>query len=155
MGADIHIYLEKYNKEDGEWEYFTIYDYCKEPVNDYHRDYDLFGMLGGVRGDTNTYTKMCRGLPVDISPEVAEEYEKWSGDCHSVTWYFYDELVCMLEHLKLLVKEKILDNKNYEECLEAIQLYKTLRCFINFIDIIREINFAQYSPTRIIIWFDN
>ena len=58
------------------------------------RNYTLFSVLAGVRD----YGKVKpisppRGMPDDLSTEVADEYEGWGGDAHSASWYSLDELI--------------------------------------------------------------
>lgn len=61
----------------------------------YHgRNYHLFAILAGVRdyGDTKPIVPP-RGVPDDMSEEVAKDFNGWGGDAHSPTWYFLDELL--------------------------------------------------------------
>jgi len=55
------------------------------------RDYELFGILSGVRGDAvEGFTQENRGMPLDPSPVLARD--ALSPDYHSHTWYTLKEL---------------------------------------------------------------
>jgi hypothetical protein len=48
------------------------------------RDYDLFGILSGVRGDAPPGGSVCNdGVPDDSDPEIVKEFEAWGGDAHT------------------------------------------------------------------------
>ena len=109
MGADIHIYAEK-KLENGDWATFSTFPTISlraygVPVEEgksdiawptvTNRNYAFFAALAGVRG----HGPEPRGLPDDISPLVAEEYEGWGQDGHSASWCSADEfLPIYLEH---------------------------------------------------------
>jgi len=57
------------------------------------RDYFLFGVLGGVRYDCPNPIAAYRGLPDDVSQDVKEESDSWSGDGHSHSWVGLTELI--------------------------------------------------------------
>lgn len=102
MGCDIHFYVEKKNKETGAWEspetWVKKYEDCGPMVDKSYydgRDYNLFAMLANVRngysfagcdtgdGFVPITGKDPRGLPDDVSPEVAAQAEEWDCDGHS------------------------------------------------------------------------
>ena len=97
MGTDIWSYLERKNHETGSWEYVTLYKKDEDgdftPIFLYDgRDYEMFNKLASARSlwSDEAFTP-CRGVPEDMSPEVAEKY----GDgeyFHSATWYDLVEL---------------------------------------------------------------
>lgn len=95
MAADIHLYVEHYNKESKRWENISLYKKSSEckfsPVDIYDgRDYELFGLLAGVRSMIDPFV-LPRGVPNDMSCEVSKVY----GDgkyWHTPTWYDYCEL---------------------------------------------------------------
>lgn len=95
MGCDIHLFCERYNKESKRWENLSLYkkndNGTFDAVDVYiGRDYELFGLLAGVRSYTNPFV-IPRGIPDDLSCEVAKEYG--SGEYfHTPTWYDYCEL---------------------------------------------------------------
>jgi hypothetical protein len=109
MGADIHFFVEKKNK-DGVW---VSCDKWKRDKEDGHihaetemyggRNYNLFAILANVRngrgfagittGEGFNPISMPRGLPDDVSPEVAEKSENWGRDGHSHSWLTVSELL--------------------------------------------------------------
>lgn len=101
MGCDIHVYCERYDREENKWEALSLYskkeDGAVQPVPIYtERDYDLFGILAGVRSyrDPLVYP---RGLPDDLSPYVKTRWEDGKDDngktyWHTPTWYDFCEL---------------------------------------------------------------
>ena len=95
MGTDIHLYVEHYNKESKRWENLFLYKKSSEgeflPVDIYDgRDYDLFGLLAGVRSVIDPFV-LPRGVPEDMSCEVSKAYG--DGECYyAPTWYDYCEL---------------------------------------------------------------
>lgn len=112
MGCDIHMYAER--RVDGKWrplfepvgdEYYG-YEW---PVVTKDRDYDLFGVLAGVRNrHVPCITGEPRGLPCDLCEEYARAHaivyslslgawSKESPHCclgeHSFSWLSLAELV--------------------------------------------------------------
>src|SRR4051812_30953049 len=95
MGTDIDLYVER--RVDGkwvtadEWVQRGTYKSCKHIYSD--RNYDLFGVLAGVRGDDDYFIpiELPRGLPEDVCPEVLEDYRVLCG--HSCSWYTLKELL--------------------------------------------------------------
>jgi hypothetical protein len=86
MGCDIHIVAERKNPTTGlyePWGTFTerhgsfVQDGPKEFMNEIYegRNYTLFGVLAGVRGGDDHMIAPPRGLPTDMSPEVAKYHE--------------------------------------------------------------------------------
>lgn len=103
MGCDIHLYCEQKYKD--KWLSADFYcqnkyslDYKDEPsmsvVHLYNgRNYTLFSILANVRNsDGNEYISQPRGLPLNISEKVKEEYSIWDLDGHSCSWYTAKEL---------------------------------------------------------------
>lgn len=110
MGADIHIYAERRLK-NGDWAMCKSYDsqsasvFTHKPKTDNQfnalfyrarsRNYRFFAALAGVRGDGPDY----KGFPGDASPLVQEEFERWSSDAHSPSFYTAREFVpIFMEH---------------------------------------------------------
>lgn len=112
MGCDIHTYKEKFI--DGKWvtaDEWEPYDYGegaagksipynKQAYSD--RNYNLFGLLAGVRNREGTLTLVPRGIPFDVSPEVQYANEKWDADGHSHSYLYLHEL----RSLRALVRER-------------------------------------------------
>lgn len=112
MGCDIHLYVE--GKLDGKWHptkgesyYYKKYGMGEELVyEDWlypHRNYTLFAILANVRndygcagcdiGDPLNYIDEPRGLPLDVSPFIAQEYAIWDGGAHSASYFTLQELL--------------------------------------------------------------
>jgi hypothetical protein len=94
MGCDIHCYGEI--KKDGKWEKVgteflsCYYDSEKPGVFDKYtdelyegRNYDLFGILAGVRNSCLETIDFARGIPSDVSDEVKTHVDYWDTDGHS------------------------------------------------------------------------
>lgn len=105
MGADIHLFSEKYKTVNGvqKWvnadywkinPYFGIDDYEPELelVSIYrNRNYNLFNVLAEVRGNGPSISQP-RGLPDDVSDIVKKESDRWDGDGHSHSYFTLAEL---------------------------------------------------------------
>ena len=95
MGCDIHLLIEQ--AQNGRWVYVPAPtdpdwpDFRDTWFND--RNYDLFGALAGVRLRHRAQLTDLRGLPLDVTKEVAKESESWAEDGHSHTWYLLSELL--------------------------------------------------------------
>ena len=108
MGSDIHIYTEikkSINSEDkwvnvDNWRYNPYY---QEGNNNWERmlsvesiysgrNYELFGILAGVRNRNNDSIDDPRGLPEDVSEVTKKESDRWDGDGHSHSWLTLREL---------------------------------------------------------------
>lgn len=108
MGCDIHLCCEHYNEESKRWEALSLYkkkdDGGFEPVDVYDgRDYELFGLLAGVRGSSHMfsggygYIVEPRGLPNDMSVAAQKAWEDGADAdghnyWHTPTWYDFNEL---------------------------------------------------------------
>lgn len=85
MGCDIHSHAEK--KIEGVYEKIQ----GLEPFD--WRNYGMFGFLADVRNyPAVPPISKSRGIPVDVSAEVAENYENWGSDAHSASWLSVEEL---------------------------------------------------------------
>lgn len=108
MGCDIHLFTEikkSINSEDkwvniDNWRYNPYY---KEGNDDGERmlelesiysgrNYELFGILAGVRDRNNDTIDEPRGLPEDVSNVTKKESDRWDGDGHSHSWLTLREL---------------------------------------------------------------
>lgn len=188
MGVDICAFCEKRNKETGKWEFLSLYkkkeDGLYEPSDVYDgRDYDLFGLLAGVRGQSGFFVAP-RGIPDDLSDVVAEIYgdgEFW----FSATWYDYCELnayeymltdsMDYIRRKNKKIKElesqiKLLEQKeNYDDELELLDddydeyydgKYNIADSLKGFMDSIRyvldayDIRYPLPGEVRIVMWFN-
>lgn len=95
MGSDIHTYVES-RQDSGVW---TRVPWPRQDVvvaDDgpfETREYDVFGFLAGVRGIPALAAP--RGLPDDVSAEVAEESADWGADGHTHSWLSVAELLAV------------------------------------------------------------
>ena len=108
MGCDIHLFTEikkSINSEDkwvnvDNWRYNPYY---KEGSDDGEemlhveslysgRNYELFGILAGVRDPNNDAIDDPRGLPEDVSSVTKKASDRWDGDGHSHSWLTLREL---------------------------------------------------------------
>lgn len=136
MGCDIHIYCEKYNDEKEKWESLSLYkkkeDGGFEPISIYDgRDYELFGLLAGVRGNSHFFSGGCgyivapRGIPSDLSQYVQNEWECGKDEdgrqwWHTPTWYSFCELDTYTYLLNDFNKEMKKKNKKIAELNKEI-----------------------------------
>jgi hypothetical protein len=110
MGCDIHLFTElkkgsgKWKNADY-WQHNYFYDEkdpdCEremDPVPVYRgRDYDLFGILAGVRSGSNDLIDDPRGIPEDACEITKTESERCGSDGHSHSWFTLKELKDYLE----------------------------------------------------------
>lgn len=105
MGCDIHTYREKF--VDGRWQTadpWEPYDYGEDEKGQEipherraytGRNYNLFGLLAGVRNRDDPFAITPRGMPWDVSPEVKMACEQWDSDGHSHTYLYIHELTSL------------------------------------------------------------
>lgn len=84
MGCDIHCYAERKSEQR----------YLEIECNSFDwRDYSLFAFLAGVRNYSGVDPiSEPRGLPGDLSDEVAEEWDD-GFNYHSASWLSLEELL--------------------------------------------------------------
>ena len=97
MGCDIHIHCEYkkndtwYNCDNFVWNDDTkVYEF--EDIY-WGRNYDLFGILAGVRSREFPIIDIPRGLPNNISAKTKEFAEMWEGYAHSHSYITMKELI--------------------------------------------------------------
>jgi len=130
MGCDIHPAVERMN-EDGSWEVVMPVDddnrYAKyrqpgEPSTcqwTFGRDYDSFALMANVRNYGNTAPiAEPRGLPKDVTPEVAEELPD-DGDLHSHSWLMLPEILEVLKPKNKIKQAGIVGEGTFKEYLET------------------------------------
>lgn len=151
MGCDIHLYSETY--KEGKWVAdlaHTLTTPTPEEIEDGERpdldtsysgrDYGLFGLLSeGVRCDM-AFAFPPKGVPADMSPEVAAQAENWEGDSHSHSYLTVLEL-----------KEKAAEMLILPDSGAQILLPR-LSGLINGLPKTDNPNLAEQ---RIVFWFDN
>ncbi len=70
------------------------------PGTEYHpnldpfdgRDYEMFGILAGVRNSDYTPISENRGIPVDADPLTLELYARYGEDAHDTSWLLMSEM---------------------------------------------------------------
>lgn len=121
MGCDIHIHVEC--KHGAHWKR------CNREIYE-GRDYELFGILAGVRG-SRTPISYPKGLPVDVTYDVKRLYDLWEWDTHSSSWLTFDE-----------IWDSLSDCHNHSLQLIALDMLGAKRE-------------AQAEDVRIVFWFDS
>lgn len=93
MGCDIHIYVEV--RGENCWHHATG-DFSEGSAPFDWRYYGMYGFLAGVR-NYSAITPICepKGMPADLSPEVAGELEGWELDAHTCSWLTLEELLAV------------------------------------------------------------
>ncbi len=133
MGTDIHLFAE-YRREGrwaaaGRWHRVTWGDVegvtlDDEDALDVSRNYWLFAMLANVRngygfagvdtGDPLNPIDLPRGLPADVSPEVAAQAALWDADGHSHSWLTLAELLAY-DWTQVCTRRGIVNAETYVE----------------------------------------
>lgn len=175
MGCDVHIRLEKLNKE-GNWEsidYYKIREdwkdsakYCPTfpffPVDIYDgRDYELFGVLAGVRSTFPEAIVMPRGIPDSANKFIKEEYEAHKDyGIHTPSWLTLGEM--RKTWYKHMYDPDDEDGENvykrlFEDIIKPIE-YRLRELWIVFADsdVELEEECRKYWDTvRMVFWFDS
>lgn len=100
------------------------------------RDYCLFGLLAGVRGQQKLYE--TRGFPEDACWILAEDFRN-NSDAYSPSWLEIGELSVLLDHYAEVVAP----------LPESTEL--ALRATIAAMEIL---NAGDPSRSRLVFWFD-
>jgi len=127
MGYDIHAYIEYNLTRTGVWFHFASLSIS--------RDYPLFYLLAGVSHALDGLEPPFppRGLPADMSEEVAEDYARYSNPL-APSWLGLDELRS--------VHQLFADHAARQWELAVI---------ITCMDMIERL---EHTPTRLVFWFD-
>jgi hypothetical protein len=83
MGADIHIFIE--HKENDKWIWVNEFEMRID------RNYSLFGVLAGVRGEPYDDRSDPVGVPEDCDPKLMNYLQ--SGEFHSDTYFTLTDLL--------------------------------------------------------------
>lgn len=134
MGCDIHLSIEYRDIWNPTfWQSFGADIYMP-------RDYHLFGLLAGVRGQEVPLFPI-RGIPDDLSCEVDDKYYRPSSagirkvvdpDWHTPSWLTYEEWVSVLT----------------QDIDDVLAQYKAVS------DVMKRLEQHGFK-TRVIFWFDN
>ena len=90
MGCDGHFYIEVVEKFAGGHTTNKEYVMCVAERVWFGRNYILFGLMAGVRGGRTLFEP--KGLPENMSSDVARASKEWGSDGHSHSWLSIDEL---------------------------------------------------------------
>lgn len=152
MGCDIHTYVER-QTAPGHWE-------CVEDVKPFdQRNYGIFGFLADVRN----YSAIPpiaepRGLPRDLSQQVAAENEYWGYDAHSHTWLSARELADF-DYDQAVNDRRVMRNGDGGVTGTAEEgTVTTFREFLgrSFMDDVRRLReLGDLDEVRVVMWFDN
>lgn len=162
MGCDIHVYVEYKNKNTGKWVLgnpeFPNYQNWNHEVRKWEqkdgalnwRNYELFSLLAGVRGWNDPLVEP-RGLPYDMSDELAAIYKEYETDWHTPTWYDMNELY----NLRKMLGMKL----GYEDEIDGEpNIYWMFHDFVTIVGYLLDMNGANmYEPgnARVVFWFDS
>ena len=158
MGCDIHVYTE-FKKENKTWvnvdkiikniyfngEWLFEDEYCIIPIYDY-RNYELFEVLAGVRGNMDDAIHYPKGIPDDISKLTQDQYKHWSLIAHSQSYFTLYEL----KRNRYKVKKEVI--KNYDDLITSLE---QRLCEIYNYDSVKSIMIDKTHMIRIVFWFDN
>lgn len=146
MGCDIHLYSE--TKRDGKWvadkadTFKSIqegdYTYIEMEPSYSGRNYFLFGLLCKDVRTGWEWSFEQRGVPEDVSTEIAQNITQYDNDGHSHSWLTVPEL-------KAKATELLLSNTS-----EAFELCDYLKELIDGLPQVED-------PTqqRVVFFFDN
>ncbi len=82
MGCDLHLHTEV--KIDGQWEHYA--------EGNMDRDYQLFELMAGVRGDEDMAISPPRGMPEDASKLTRIICDDYGEDGHSHSYLTASEI---------------------------------------------------------------
>ena len=149
MGCDITSFVEYRDRNTGDWTPIKMrvvrYDNDIDAGHDVYpvdiRNYELFGILAGVRVCCADPIVEPRGIPSDVSDYVRGKYEENEDVWHTPSWY-------SLYELKLAVKDK----DRYDEEERGL-----IQGVINAIEFMRDAAwvFNDDIDVRMVFWFDN
>jgi len=103
------------------------------------RNYELFGVLAGVRSREYDMIDYPRCLPNDVSKEIKDEHERWGIDAHSATYYTLDEL---------------LDSDYRKMSVDELAEMRLEYFFKDVLDTCLKLT-DNPSDFRLVFWFDN
>ncbi len=173
MGCDIHCYAEVFEK--GTWvkvgnvfrldefrQEWNRSEYGDQPITS--RNYGLFGWLADVRNYSRVPAiSQPRGVPNDVSKEVAKEINEWDGDGHSHSWLLLSEMINVDYEAVFWdrrVTKEILPGVFSGAALaddgegEIVTLKNHLgREYFESLDVLKTL--GETDGVRIVFWFDN
>jgi hypothetical protein len=107
-----------------------------------NQNYALFGWLAGVRNYSSLpVLSEARGLPDDVSADVALAHQRWRGDAHSESWIDVEDL------LAFDYDQQVEDHREGEvttfRALFGEEFFETLQVL------------KAMGARRVVFWFDN
>lgn len=137
MGCDIHLHVEV--KVNGKWEH-----YSHPRIN---RNYELFGIMAGVRDEDATPICEPKGLPCDLSLITQIDYSYDKGDAHSESWLNRNEIGQLLKRTGHIGK--------FNGDFEHSQLGYAHGNSYSTIGMEESGHPKEYEDVRFVFWFDN
>lgn len=131
------------------------------PASCFHdRNYQLFGVLAGVRSSEYPQMDIVRGLPGGCPQELRDYIEnQWGDSCHDVTWYSLGELNKAVKNKKKWPKydtwydENGVAHKDKESYGPHYGLKRLRDSVLHFADM--EGWFDDPEDIRVVIFFDS
>lgn len=135
MGCDIHFFVEKKN-EKGQWESVDVWEKDEYVENSYEekllsvpfgkgfyegRNYNLFGLLAGVRRWDIEPPIPPRGMPEDASPNVKAISDWFGRDGHSHSYMTLAELLDLGWEKGQCEDSGFVDENTYVEWQESLE----------------------------------
>ena len=87
MGCDIHIIIEQKVKDKWVGTFATNKAKYNDSLLGYHRNYDFFNRLAGVRCYNGVKLNQPKGIPNNISDLSKLVINEWEGDGHSHSYF--------------------------------------------------------------------
>ncbi len=108
MGCDIHITTEMLNEHDNK--FYSFIGYGDDKFLSYndcprYRNYELFGVLAGVRRGGEDMISEPRGIPKNASTGYKEAAEAYGEDGHSHSYFLLSELFLHFDKIKSVSRE--------------------------------------------------
>jgi hypothetical protein len=137
MGCDVHWHTEV--KINGEWHHYD----CPHVG----RNYAMFELLVGVRGDPENALFDLKRIPDDASVITKIDYERQAGDAHNVSWINAEEI-------KLFEEMMGRDTETYGESYRMGFGYLFGNLYGDFATD-KDHYPEEIEDVRAIFWFDN
>lgn len=189
MGADIHCYVivkkpvykrieapgTGFAKSGYKWKLVNFWEknsmYYPEsedtwekqeyvPSECFHdRNYQVFGVLAGVRSDEYPQMDEVRGLPSDCPQELVDYIDSWGPDAHDISWYSLAELNKAVKNKKKYPKHPLWydddgnphkDKEDYGPHYGLKRLRDNVRCFAELDSWIND-----PEDVRVVFFFDS
>ena len=159
MGCDIHVYVEKRNRDAGKWEHEKTpafiaqkliegdEDFYYENDINVRRNYELFGILANVRYEQPKGGIPPRGFPGDASDWITAAYEDMDGGGHSHSYLTLEEFVLIDVQTRLNNASEAYKPQG----IPTVEISNNIEIYVNS-DFYKD---ALPEDIRIVFWFDN